>query len=137
MDNDSAAELRLRFPAFQILREVMRGRRRARYIARRTRDGVHPHTLVTTDLAELRDELSRASQPPGTSPPGRNRARLGQSPRAAAEAQACDPGQRKLRLLTGPTKPRSSPARRAALMRDLLVSAFPGLERVAGPCAFR
>ena len=81
MDKDIAAELaelRLRFPAFRILREVMHGRRRARYIARRTRDGVHPHTLVTTDLAELRDELSRASQPPGTSPPGRNRARLGQ-----------------------------------------------------------
>ena len=81
MDNDIAAELaelRLRFPAFRILREALPGRRHARYIARSTRDGVHPHTLVTADLAELRDELSRASQPPGTSPAGRNRARLGQ-----------------------------------------------------------
>ena len=57
------AELQLRFPAFRILRDAMHGRRRTRYIARRTRDGVHPHTLVTADLTELRDELSRASQP--------------------------------------------------------------------------
>ena len=81
MDNDIAAELTelgLRFPAFRIVREAVLGRRRARYVARSTRDGVHPHTIVTADLAELRDELSRASQLPGASPPGRNRARLGQ-----------------------------------------------------------
>ena len=81
MDNEFAAELaelRLRFPACRILWVAMRGRRHARFIARRTRDGVHPHTLVTADLAELRDELSRASRRPGTSPPGRNRPRLGQ-----------------------------------------------------------
>ena len=66
MDNDIAAELaelRLRFPAFRIVREAVLGRRRARYFVRSTRDGVHPHTLVTGDLAELREELSRSSQP--------------------------------------------------------------------------
>ena len=56
------AELRRRFPAFHIAWELTHGRK-PRYVARRARDGVHPHTLVTTDLAELHDELSRAGQP--------------------------------------------------------------------------
>jgi hypothetical protein len=56
------AALRLRFPAFSIFREVTHGRR-PRYVACRLHDGVHPHTVVTTDLAELHDELSRAGQP--------------------------------------------------------------------------
>ena len=54
------AEIRQRFPAFRIAWEFTHGRR-PRYVAQRARDGVHPHTLVTADLAELHDELSRAS----------------------------------------------------------------------------
>ena len=54
------AEIRQRFPAFRIAWEFTHGRR-PRYVAQRARDGVHPHTLVTADLAELLDELSRAS----------------------------------------------------------------------------
>jgi len=57
------AELRRRFPAFRIAWELTQGRR-PRYVAQRVRDGIHPHTLVTTDLAELHDELSRAGRPP-------------------------------------------------------------------------
>ena len=42
--------------------------------------------------------------------------------------QACYPGQRELRLLTGTHQAEivAGQARRAALMRDLLVSVFPG-----------
>ncbi len=60
-------EIRQRFPAFRIGWEFTHGRR-PRYIARRTRDGVHPHTLVTADLAELHDELSRATTHPHSRP---------------------------------------------------------------------
>jgi hypothetical protein len=64
MSDDMAAELaelRLRFPAFGIVRQALPGRR-ARYIARRTQDDVHPCTVVTADLAELHDELARATR---------------------------------------------------------------------------
>lgn len=44
------------FPRYQIEVELTPGRRR--YIARRTQPGPGPHTLITSDLAELRVELS-------------------------------------------------------------------------------
>ncbi|HEY1919856.1 MAG TPA: hypothetical protein VGH27_30155 [Streptosporangiaceae bacterium] len=60
------AELRRRFPAFHIAWQFTHGHR-TRYIAQRIRDGVHPYTLVTADLAELHEELSQASRPPAAS----------------------------------------------------------------------
>ena len=49
------------FPGYQIEVELTPGRRR--YIARRTQPGAGPHTLITSDLTELRIELSPAKQP--------------------------------------------------------------------------
>jgi hypothetical protein len=88
-DNAAAAdlaELRAQFPAFHIYREA-RPAGRARYVAQRIRDRAHPHTVVTTDPGELREELSRngpapilalSAPPPATcareeSLPGRSR----------------------------------------------------------------
>ena len=51
-------ELQAEFPAFQIWREEMPGR--ARYVARSLRADLNPHTVVTSDLAELRDALEPA-----------------------------------------------------------------------------
>ena len=53
------AEIRERFPGFRIAWELTHGRR-PRYVARRARDGVNPHTLVTADLAELHNVLPQA-----------------------------------------------------------------------------
>jgi hypothetical protein len=47
---------RLDFPGYQIDVELTPGRRR--YVARRTQPGPGPHTLITSDLTELRAELS-------------------------------------------------------------------------------
>ncbi len=49
------------FPGYQIEIEPIPGRRR--YIARRTQPGPGPHTLITSDLTELRAELSPTQQP--------------------------------------------------------------------------
>ena len=49
------------FPGYQIEVEPTPGRRR--YIARRTQPGPGPHTLITSDLTELRTELSPFQQP--------------------------------------------------------------------------
>jgi hypothetical protein len=49
------------FPGYRIEVEPVPGRRR--YIARRTQPGPGPHTLITSDLAELRAELSPTRQP--------------------------------------------------------------------------
>jgi hypothetical protein len=54
------------FPGYQIEVELTPGRRR--YIARRTRPAPGPHTLITSDLTELRAELSPAQQ--STASPG-------------------------------------------------------------------
>ena len=43
------------FPSYQI--DVELTMERPRYVARRTRPGAGPHTLITSDLAELRAEL--------------------------------------------------------------------------------
>jgi DNA-binding XRE family transcriptional regulator len=50
------------FPRYLIHEELHYDRRR--YVARRTQPGPGPHTLITSDLAELRAELTPAS-PPG------------------------------------------------------------------------
>jgi len=59
------------FPRYRIEVEPSPGRRR--YIARRTQPGPGPHTLVTSDLTELRAELT-ATRPPSADPgqDGRN-----------------------------------------------------------------
>jgi len=54
-DQDEAADvaaMEAEFPEFAIWREYAGGR--IQYIARRMRRGVHPHTIVTSDPAELR-----------------------------------------------------------------------------------
>lgn len=73
---DDAARLdqiRTDFPDFDIAREIIRDR--IRYVSRRRRPGVQPHTVVTADLDELRAALSPrgpAGHPGGSVPsPGR------------------------------------------------------------------
>ena len=48
------------FPSYQI--DVELTMERPRYVARRTHPGPGPHTLVTSDLAELRAELGIRQQ---------------------------------------------------------------------------
>jgi O-methyltransferase involved in polyketide biosynthesis len=52
---DELASLREQFPGFRIWREITVGR--VRYVARRTRAGLNPHTVVTDNVAELRAAL--------------------------------------------------------------------------------
>jgi SAM-dependent methyltransferase len=52
------AVLRADFPAYQIWRENIP--ERARYVARSLRRGLNPHTVVTSDLGELREALEPA-----------------------------------------------------------------------------
>jgi hypothetical protein len=59
--SDDLTELQAEFPAFQIWREAFPGR--SRYVARSRHQGLNPHTVVTTDLREL-----RAALPPGPAP---------------------------------------------------------------------
>ena len=49
-------QLRTDFPDFDIAREIIRDR--LRYVSRRRRPGVQPHTVVTADLEELREALT-------------------------------------------------------------------------------
>ena len=53
------------FPGYRIDVEPVPGRHR-RYIARRTQPGPGPHTLITSDLTELRTELSPTQQSTGS-----------------------------------------------------------------------
>ena len=55
-DDPDLAQLQAGFPQFAIWRET--GSSRPRYIARSLQPGTHPHTLVTSDLGELRTELN-------------------------------------------------------------------------------
>jgi hypothetical protein len=48
------------FPEFAIWREHTG--ERVQYIARRNHGGVHPHTIVTSDPAELRTCLTRSAR---------------------------------------------------------------------------
>lgn len=50
------------FPRYQIDIDLTSGRRR--YIARRTQPGPGPHTLITSDLTELRTELATSHPTP-------------------------------------------------------------------------
>jgi hypothetical protein len=52
------------FPRYRIEIEPTPGRHR--YIARRTQPGPGPHTLVTSDLTELRTELTQYVSPQST-----------------------------------------------------------------------
>jgi hypothetical protein len=54
-------QLRADFPDFDIAREITWGR--IRYVSRRRRPGVQPHTVVTADLEELRAALSSPGSP--------------------------------------------------------------------------
>jgi len=59
------------FPGYQIEVEPVPGR--LRYIARRAQPGPGPHTLIISDLAELRSELSPTRKP--TASPGQDGSR--------------------------------------------------------------
>jgi hypothetical protein len=57
-DNDTHDEiilLRAEFPGHRIGTETIVDR--IRYVARRQRDGAHPHTVITRDVSELRAAL--------------------------------------------------------------------------------
>ena len=56
-------ELQKEFPGFVIWREITGNR--ARYVAKRTRSDVSPHTAICATMAELRTVLSGADGPPG------------------------------------------------------------------------
>jgi hypothetical protein len=60
--SDPLAALQRHFPQFRIWREDACGR--VRYVARSRHPGQHPHTIVTSDLGELRAALSDASAQP-------------------------------------------------------------------------
>jgi hypothetical protein len=53
--NDEIILLRAEFPGHRIGTETVVDR--IRYVARRQRDGAHPHTVITGDLSELRAAL--------------------------------------------------------------------------------
>jgi hypothetical protein len=55
-------QLRTDFPDFDIGREIIRDR--LRYVSRRRRPGVQPHTVVTADLDELREALTYVGPAP-------------------------------------------------------------------------
>ena len=55
------------FPSYQI--DVELTMERPRYVARRTHPGAGPHTLITSDLAELRAELGAGRQTALEDPP--------------------------------------------------------------------
>jgi hypothetical protein len=55
-DDPDLAQLQAGFPQFVIWRETRHDQ--PRYIARSLRPGIRPHTLITSDLSELRTELS-------------------------------------------------------------------------------
>ena len=54
-DDLNLTQIQAGFPQFAIWRETAHGQ--PKYIARSLRPGTHPHTLITSDLGELRAEL--------------------------------------------------------------------------------
>lgn len=60
----SVVTLRADFPSFRIWREIIPGH--TRFIARRLHPGPGLHTVVTSDLAELRETLSGENARPAT-----------------------------------------------------------------------
>jgi hypothetical protein len=59
--SDDLTGLQSEFPAFRIWREEFPGR--SRYVARSRYPGLNPHTVVTTDLRELRAALQPGPVP--------------------------------------------------------------------------
>jgi hypothetical protein len=59
--SDDLTGLQAEFPAFRIWEEEFPGR--SRYVARSRYPGLNPHTVVTTDLRELRDALQPGPGP--------------------------------------------------------------------------
>ena len=55
------AALQREFPGYRLWLETARGR--YRFVARRRNPGTGPHTVVTSDLAELRAALATPAQP--------------------------------------------------------------------------
>jgi hypothetical protein len=58
--HEELAALRADFPQYDISRDVTLSP--ARYVSRRLRTGVHPHTVVTPDPSELRAILAAAER---------------------------------------------------------------------------
>jgi hypothetical protein len=58
------AHLQQNFPGYRIWQEAMGDR--IRLVAVRRKPGTSPHTLVTTDLAELRTALANSTRTAGT-----------------------------------------------------------------------
>jgi hypothetical protein len=61
--NDSLGTLRADFPGYTIDTEVRSGDDPTRYIAVRREPGPGPHTVITSDPAELRTELATGRSP--------------------------------------------------------------------------
>jgi O-methyltransferase involved in polyketide biosynthesis len=61
VSEDDLAAVQADFPGYQIWREILPGR--DRFIVRSLVPGLSPHTLVTDDLAELRDVLEPVTPP--------------------------------------------------------------------------
>jgi hypothetical protein len=59
--SDDLTVLREEFPGYWIWLEKFPGR--SRYVARRRHQGLNPHTVVTPDIAELRDALQPQQGP--------------------------------------------------------------------------
>jgi hypothetical protein len=72
--SDEVTGLQAEFPAFRIWREDFPGRRR--YVARSRHQSLHPHTVVTADLGELRDALQSRPAPDTASSTPRPLSRL-------------------------------------------------------------
>ncbi len=53
------ADLRDKFPGHQIIREALDQNAGIRYCAYGVTITIHPHTIITRDLAELETELKR------------------------------------------------------------------------------
>ena len=64
--SDDLTGLQAEFPAFRIWREGFPGR--SRYVARSRYLNLNPHTVVTTDLRELRDVLQPRPSPDAVVP---------------------------------------------------------------------
>ena len=62
---ETVAQLAADFPAFAFWSEFTADDR-IRYGARRRYDGTNPHTVLTTDVAELREALSTGTTQPPT-----------------------------------------------------------------------
>src|SRR5579862_4202406 len=65
-DATALADLRAAFPQFTIWHDIGPGR--PRYTARCRQPGTRPHTVVTSDPAELHAVLAAATEPPGELP---------------------------------------------------------------------